>query len=133
MTITTQELVTWLKTKGLTGLYSGYVPKDKTQVIGVYTRTNPMPVNAYKATYNVKGFTLLFHWTKSLYDTETKAFQVYELLNRAKFSNTSHNGWIECDGNPVDVGKDENGVCEWTLDLTVYVKDNTNTGGKKNV
>lgn len=125
MTLTTQEFVAWLKTKGLTGLYAGYVPKDKTQVIGVYTRTNPVPVNGYNSTYNVKGFQLLFHWTKSLYDTETKAFIVYDLLDRAKFINDSHNGWIECEGNPVDIGKDENGICEWSLDVTVYVKNNT--------
>lgn len=133
MTLTTQELVNWLKTKGLTGLYAGYYPKDKARVFGVYTRTNPVSVNGYRPTYNVKGFTIIIHWTKSLYETEAKANELHELLDRAKFSNDSHNGWIECNGNPVDVGKDENGICEYSLDLTVYVKNNTNTGGNSNV
>ena len=126
MTFTTQEMITWLKSLGLTDLYAGYVPKDKSCVIGVYTRPNPVSVKGYRTTYNVKGFTLLIHWTKSLYDTEAKATELHGLLERAKFNNDSHNGWIECDGNPVDVGKDENGICEWTLDLTVYVKNNNN-------
>ena len=133
MTFTTQEMVDWLKTKKLTGLYAGYIPKDKTQVIGVYSRTNPVHVQGYTSSYNVKGFTILVHWNKSLYDTETKANAIHDLLDRANFSNTSHNGWIECEGNPVDVGKDENGICEWTLDMTVHVKNNTNTGGNSNV
>lgn len=124
MTITTKEFITWLKTQGLTDLYGGYIPKNKEQVIGVYARKDPDTVNGYNSTYGIKGFTLLIHWTKGLYETEEKAIELHDLLDRAKYSNATHNGWISCDGNPVDAGKDENGVCEWVLDVTVYVKNN---------
>jgi hypothetical protein len=63
--------------------------------------------------------------------TETQANALYALLDRASFSTTSHTGWIQVARGPVDVGKDEKGICEWTIDISVYAK-HILTGGNNN-
>ena len=122
--MTIEEFIAWLKTMSITGLYAGYIPKNSTKVIGVYARPNTSDARGYKPTYGIRGLTLLIHWTKGMYETEKAALSLHKKLNRAHFATTDHNGWIECSGYPVDVGKDENGVCEWSLDLTLYIKTN---------
>lgn len=135
--LTLQEFITWLKTLNMTGLYAGYYPKDKTQVIGVYNRSGEKQPEAYGSgsSYKITSLTLLVHWTKGVYETEAKANALYDLLNRAKISTTAHEGWIECKRAPQDVGKDENGVCEYSLDINIYAKkveQNITTGGNNN-
>lgn len=125
--ITIKEFIQWLESQGVTDLYGGYIPKGKTQVIGVYSRDAVAQPEAYGTpSYSIKGLTLLVHWTKALDVTEDKALSLYNMLDRAKFQTTAHTGWIECTRVPVDVGKDDNGVCEYTLDISVYAKPISN-------
>lgn len=124
--MTIEEFISWLKTQNITDVYAGYIPKGKTNVIGVYARPNSGKVQGYNPSYSIRGLTILIHGTKGLYETETKALSLYKMLSRATFSTTDHNGWIECKGYPVDIGKDENGVCEYSFDLTLYIKTNKN-------
>lgn len=121
--ITIQEFVRWLEAQGVENLYGGYIPKGKTQVIGVYSRDPVAQPESYgQSSYSIRGLTLLIHWTKALDATEEQALSLYSLLDRASFQTANHTGWIECTRVPVDVGKDENGICEYTLDISVYAK-----------
>lgn len=130
--MTLQEFVTWLKAQGLTGIYAGYIPKDKDSVIGVYKRPDVAQPEAYgQSSYCILGLTILVHWTKDMYATETQANALYDLLDRAHFTTASHTGWIHVTRGPVDVGKDEKGICEMTLDISVYAKQIL-TGGNNN-
>lgn len=124
--MTIQEFVTWLKSQSVSGVYAGYIPKDKEQVIGVYKRPSVAQPQAYgKSSYSILGLTILIHWTKGLYETEAEANRLCSILNRAKFTTASHQGWIAITRGPEDVGKDEKGVCEMVIDISVYAKNNT--------
>ncbi|MBR5386449.1 MAG: hypothetical protein IK142_02595 [Clostridiales bacterium] len=130
--MTIKEFVTWLESQGVDGVYEGYIPKDKERVIGVYKRPDVAQPEAYgQSSYNILGLTILIHWTKGMEATETQANALNALLDRAPFSTTSHTGWIKVTRGPVDVGKDEKGICEWTIDISVYAKP-INTGGNNN-
>ncbi|MCR4670585.1 MAG: minor capsid protein [Saccharofermentans sp.] len=121
--MTIKEFIRWLESQGITDLYGGYIPKGKTQVLGVYSRDPAVQPESYgPSSYSVKNLTILVHWTKALDVTEDKAISLYNILKRANFTTTKHTGWIDCPRPPVDVDKDENGICEYTLDVTVYAK-----------
>lgn len=130
--MTTKEFVTWLESQGVAQVYEGYIPKDKDRVIGIYKRSDVAQPEAYgQSSYDILGLTILIHWTKGMDATETQANALYALLDRASFSTTSHTGWIQVARGPVDVGKDEKGICEWTIDISVYAKQIL-TGGNNN-
>lgn len=121
--MTIKQFIRWLESQGITDLYGGYIPKGKTQVLGVYVRDGVAQPEAYgSSSYSIKPFTILIHWTKAIDATEDKAISLYRMLHRARFETNEYTGWIECPRNPVDVGKDDNGVCEFVLDVNCYVK-----------
>jgi len=121
--ITTQYFVSWLKSQGVSDIYAGYIPKDKERVIGVYRRPDVAEPEAYgQSSYSILGLTILLHWSKGYYETEEKANKLYALMDRATFTTETHSGWIKCVRAPQDVGKDEKGICEMTLDISVYAK-----------
>lgn len=122
--MTLHEFVTWFKSQGATGVYAGYIPKDKEQVIGVYKRPSVGQPQAYgQSSYSILGLTILVHWTKGMYETETEANRLCDLLRRKNFTTASHTGWITITREPEDVGKDEKGICEMVIDISVYAKN----------
>jgi hypothetical protein len=124
--MTIQEFVTWLKSQSVSGVYAGYIPKDKEQVIGVYKRPSVAQPQAYgQSSYSILGLTILIHWTKGMYETEAEANRLCDILRRANFTTANHTGWITITREPEDVGKDDKGICEMVIDISVYVKNKT--------
>ena len=122
----------WLKTfdKGFNNYYMGFLDKKKEKSLGVYNlKQNRKPIIALggleNTSYNVKPISLLIHWNKATDETEQKANELYEAImsnkpDKINGHSISFVGMIT--NEPIDVGKDESGICEYVIELEIYYK-----------
>ena len=127
-----KDINVWLKgldTK-FENYYMGFLDNKKDKSLGVYNLKTPQaPIIAIggleNTSYNVKMVSLLVHYTKASDETEEVATTLYEEIMNSKptvigkhevhFIGMLTNG-------PVDVGRDDSGVCEYVIEFEIYYK-----------
>ena len=101
---------------------NGCISKSE-KCVGVYARGNAAPISAIgtKPSYNVLPVTLLVHWGENSADCETTANTLYEgLEDGIKTINNTRVIQVQMmDSTPVNIGRDDNNICEMTLRINI--------------
>lgn len=129
--MTTEAVYEWIRTLAVAGAenyYCGTLAAKKDKSIGVYQlkdrRAREVAIGGSKNTLTAtKGISLLVHWTRSTRDTENAALELYERITEAKdvsIGDFKVNYIQLLHNEPIDIGTDENGVCEHVIELVIY-------------
>ena len=106
--------------------YIGKMDENQEKAIAIYTnRRNLEKLSEFKKlqSYGILPITLLLRWTKNYNTAETKANDIYELLDCSSFFIDDYKCNINClyDG-PIDLGSDENGVYKFSIELNLLYR-----------
>lgn len=106
--------------------YIGKMDENQEKAIAIYSnRRNLAKISNFKnlQSYGILPITLLLRWTKNYNTAETKANDIYELLNCSSFFIDDYKCNINClyDG-PIDLGSDENGVYKFSIELNLLYR-----------
>lgn len=106
--------------------YTGKMDKNQEKAIAIYAnRRNLVKISNFKdlQSYGILPITLLLRWTKNYNTAETKANDVYELLDCSSFFIDNYRCNINClyDG-PIDLGSDENGVYKFSIEFNLLYR-----------
>ena len=106
--------------------YLGFIDKKKEKTLVIYNLKNSSKVMALgglsNTSYAIKYVSLLVHWNHSSSETEKVA---NELFNSIQNSNIEHIGnhrinyLMMNNGGAVDIGRDDNGVCEYVIEFEI--------------
>lgn len=126
--MTTEQVLAWIKTLPTKAdhYYCGMLNAKKDKSFGVYqlkeSRARDIAIGKQTKTAT-KGISVLVHWTSSTRETENIAAELYKSLAEAtdiavgefkvNYIQLLHN-------EPIDVGMDENGVCERVIEFVIY-------------
>lgn len=128
--MTTEQVMLWLKTLGTKAdhYYCGTLNTKKEKSFGVYQlkegRARDIAIGGMETTKTgVKGISILVHWNASTRETENAAAALYAAIANAtdimigekivNYIGLTHD-------EPIDVGTDENGICERVIELIIY-------------
>lgn len=126
----TENVLAWVKSLATKAdnYYCGLLNSKKEKSFGVYqlreSRAREIALGGSENTKTgTKGISILVHWNQSTRDTENIAAALYNDLAEAK--NPIIDGYkvnyIKLLHNePIDVGTDENGVCERVIEFVVH-------------
>lgn len=126
--MTTEEVLAWVKTLATKAdnYYCGTLNSKKDKSFGVYQlkENRARDIALGKATKTgAKGISILVHWNSSTRETENKAAALYADL-AAAFTPTIGNHKVNyiklLHDESIDVGQDENGVCERVIEFVIY-------------
>lgn len=126
--MTLEDVLSWIKTLSVKAdnYYCGTLSKKKENSFGVYQlnerRSRDMAISKKTETLS-KGISILVHWNTSTRATESKALELYNALASANHPliGTKTVDYIALSHNePIDVGCDENGICERVIEFTIY-------------
>lgn len=130
--MTLKDIREWLKPQieGLQGVYIGKIDASKEKVIGVYGRTSSNSKIAIGGLDNTSTWTkqisILVHWSKNCDITETKANEIYKLLQRYVCQPAIVGGvdtfFKLLSDEPVFVGTDDNDIFEYVIDVQMIYK-----------
>lgn len=126
--ITLKEIKDWLKTLEVAEhYYIGRLDSKKEKSLGVYNRTRSgAPVTAIDtSSYDIKGITLLIHWTKDADETEIAAQNLWSQLQRITNLDIGekHIYFIALQvPEPISVNYDDDGIYEYVIDLDIYYR-----------
>ncbi len=106
--------------------YIGKMDENQEKAIAIYSnRRNLAKLSDFKnlQSYGILPITLLLRWTKNYNIAETKANDIYELLDCSSFFIDDYRCNINClyDG-PIDLGSDENGVYKFSIELNLLYR-----------
>ena len=106
--------------------YIGKMDENQEKAIAIYSnRRNLAKLSDFKnlQSYGILPITLLLRWTKNYNIAETKANDIYELLDCSSFFINDYRCNINClyDG-PIDLGSDENGVYKFSIELNLLYR-----------
>lgn len=106
--------------------YIGKMDDNQEKAIAIYSnRRNLAKISDFKKlqSYGILPITLLLRWTKNYNTAETKANDIYELLDCSSFFIDDYRCNINClyDG-PIDLGSDENGVYKFSIELNLLYR-----------
>ena len=106
--------------------YIGKMDDNQEKAIAIYSnRRNLAKISDFKKlqSYGILPITLLLRWTKNYNTAETKANDIYELLDCSSFFIDDYKCNINClyDG-PIDLGSDENGVYKFSIELNLLYR-----------
>ena len=106
--------------------YIGKMDDNQEKAIAIYSnRRNLAKVSNFKnlQSYGILPITLLLRWTKNYNTAETKANDIYELLDCSSFFIDDYRCNINClyDGS-IDLGSDENGVYKFSIELNLLYR-----------
>lgn len=122
------EIKDWMKSKIAVGdgIAVGAIDANKLQYIGVYNsktagRQRVCIGGLDNTRYQQKRVTILVHWTKVPAQAEAKAAEVYGLFAGLSREDMQTHRIITADpgGQPVPVGRDGTGVCEYIINVTL--------------
>lgn len=104
----------------------GKLDENQEKAIAIYSnRRNLAKISNFKSlqSYGILPITLLLKWTKNYNTAETKANDIYELLDCSSFFIDDYRCNINClyDG-PIDLGSDENGVYKFSIELNLLYR-----------
>lgn len=128
--MSTEEVFAWIKTLSTraSNYYCGTLNNKKDKSFGVYQlkerRARDIAIGGQATTKTgSKGISILVHWTKSTRETEAIAAALYADLasasaptigsKKVNYINLLHD-------EPIDVGTDENGICERVIEFVIY-------------
>ena len=127
--MTLKAIVQWLKTldPALDGcIAAGGIDGNQEKFVGVYdaksSGTSRICMGGKESTvYDSKQITLLIHWTKSEFQAEAKAQELWEKLYGLCGISIGEIPVISVDpGNgPTSVGKDAYGICEYVINMKI--------------
>ncbi len=107
-------------------VFAGNIDGNKNKCIGVYNAKNSSQHKICiggKANTKTKEkhISVLVHWTDNPSECERQAQNVLNALeNIRQYNIDEYNvNWIRCN-NPVSVDKDERGICEYVIEVTIY-------------
>lgn len=117
---------------GTENVYAGNIDANTGRCIGVYngrkSGTHKVALGGEEYTKtNVKYISILIHWTDNPSDTERIAFKILDIL--ANVRNYEYDGGVMrllLLNDPVSVGKDERGICEYVIEGKIYYERNMN-------
>lgn len=126
--MTTEQVLSWIKSLPTKAdhYYCGMLNAKKDKSFGVYqlkeSRARDIAIGGQTKT-GIKGISILVHWTSSTRETENIAAELYK--NLAEATDITVGGckvnYIQLLHNEsVDVGMDENGVCERVIEFVIY-------------
>jgi hypothetical protein len=126
--MTTEQVFAWVKTLATKpkNYYCGILNDKKDQSFGVYQlkESRARAVALGKATKTgAKGISVLVHWNSSSRETENIAAALYADLAAAvtPIIGTYKVNYIQLlHDEPIDVGQDENGICERVIEFIIY-------------
>ena len=106
--------------------YIGKMDDNQEKAIAIYSnRRNLAKISNFKnlQSYGIIPITLLLRWTKNYNTAETKANDIYELLDCSSFFIDDYRCNINClyDG-PIDLGSDENGVYKFSIEFNLLYR-----------
>ena len=106
--------------------YIGKMDENQEKAIAIYSnRRNLAKLSDFKKlqSYGILPITLLLRWTKNYNTAETKANDIYELLDCSSFFIDDYKCNINClyDG-PIDLGSDENGIYKFSIELNLLYR-----------
>ena len=106
--------------------YIGKMDENQEKAIAIYANKRQLDsLSKYKnlQSYGILPITLLLRWTKNYNTAETKANDIYELLDCRSFFIDDYKCNINClyDG-PIDLGSDENGVYKFSIELNLLYR-----------
>lgn len=128
--MTTESVLGWVKTLSTKPehYYCGMLNDKKDKSFGIYQlkdqRSRDISLGGIENTKTaVKGISILVHWTRSTRETEDIAVALYNDLataqnvvigdNKVNYIQLLHN-------ESIDVGADENGVCERVIEFIIH-------------
>lgn len=127
-----KDVLEWLKTLSddFENFYIGFLDSKKDKSLGVYNlKKETKQIIALgglnNSSYNVKLVSLLIHWTKDINEAEEVSFRLYDAIQKNipnKIGNLDVNFIEMLNNSPIDVGRDENGVCEFVIELKINYK-----------
>lgn len=104
----------------------GSIDYNQEKTIALYAnRRNLDNISRFRKlqSYDILPITILLRWTKNYTKAETKANEIYELLNCSSFFIDDYKCSIEClYNNPIDLGVDENNVYEFSIELNLLYR-----------
>lgn len=106
--------------------FIGKMDENQEKAISLYSnRRNLAKISNFKnlQSYGILPITMLLRWTKNYNMAETKANEIYELLDCSSFFIDDYKCNINClyDG-PIDLGSDENGVYKFSIELNLLYR-----------
>lgn len=106
--------------------YIGKMDDNQEKAIAIYSNRRQLDsLSKFKdlQSYGILPITLLLRWTKNYNTTETKANDIYELLDCSSFFIDDYKCNINClyDG-PIDLGSDENGIYKFSIELNLLYR-----------
>lgn len=106
--------------------YIGKMDENQEKAIAIYSNRRQLDsLSKFKdlQSYGILPITLLLRWTKNYNTAETKANNIYELLDCSSFFIGDYRCNINClyDG-PIDLGSDENGVYKFSIELNLLYR-----------
>lgn len=106
--------------------FIGKMDENQEKAIAIYSnRRNLAKISNFKSlqSYGILPITLLLKWTKNYNTAETKANDIYELLDCSSFFIDDYRCNINClyDG-PIELGSDENGVYKFSIELNLLYR-----------
>lgn len=126
------DVLEWIKSLDIQfdNYYIGVLDSKKQKSLGVYNlKRATLPIIALgglkNTSYNIKRISLLIHWNKASDESESKATELFEILMKAKpkkigIYDVNFIGMLT--NGPVDVGRDDNGICEYVIEFEIYYK-----------
>lgn len=104
----------------------GKIDNNQEKAIAIYSNRRQLDsLSKFKdlQSYGILPITLLLRWTKNYNTAETKANDIYELLDCSSFFIDDYKCNINClfDG-PIDLGSDENGVYKFSIELNLLYR-----------
>ena len=106
--------------------YIGSIDENQEKAIAIYANRRQLEsLSKFKdlQSYGILPITLLLRWTKNYNTAETKADDIYELLDCSSFFIDDYRCNINClyDG-PIDLGPDTNGVYKFSIELNLLYR-----------
>ena len=104
----------------------GKIDNNQEKIIAIYANRRKLDsLSKFKdlQSYGILPITLLLRWTKNYNTAETKANDIYELLDCSSFFIDDYRCNINClyDG-PIDLGSDENGIYKFSIELNLLYR-----------
>jgi hypothetical protein len=128
--MTTENVLQWIKTlpTKAENYYCGILNTKKDKSFGVYqlreSRARTISVGGADNTKTgIKAISVLVHWNASTRETENTAAALYKDLAEAKnivIGDKTVNYINLLQNEPVDVGTDDNGICEHVIEFIIY-------------
>ncbi len=132
MMLTQEAVLTWLKGLPVQAdfYYCGILDKKKPCSFGVYAlsrRNNETALGGRDPTKTRShGVSILVHWNESTRQTQDTAVALYEAIEAEDHPTIGDYtaDYIQLQQNePVDVGLDENGICEYVIEFVIYYEE----------